>query len=233
MITNMKNKILSIVASVLAVGAAVSCSETTGLTEVTYYPIIELAGSSTVVIGVGEDYVEPGYYASLNAEDITSQVKVVTDLDNSEIGLYSVVYSAQNELGFSATASREVIVVNEGNFSTVYSGDVQWGTKHYVGAPILITDNGDGTYEIDDVLAGYYFYGRYNGYEPTYDFHAEATLKLNADNTIEKVGTVGSWYFGDDITDLAGSFDPATGVISYTAMFAGAPVTVVLTPITK
>ncbi|MGM9735765.1 MAG: BT_2262 family domain-containing protein [Candidatus Cryptobacteroides sp.] len=229
----MKTKIFSMMASTLAILALAGCTETSGLTGITYYPVISLEGGDTVVIGLGEDYVEPGFSVTLNGVDCTSDATVSVNVDNTRIGTYSVVYSAENELGFTATVSRTVVVVNEGHFDTVYSGDTKWGTRHYVGAPVLITDNGDGTYEIDDILAGYYFWGRYPGYEPYYDFHAEATFVLNADNTITKVGEVGYWYFGDDITDFDGTFDPATGVVSYTADFAGALLTVVLTPITK
>ncbi len=228
----MKNKILSIVASAFAVLAAVSCSKTSGLTEITYYPVIELDGDATVIIGVGEDYIDPGYSASLNGADITADVKVSDNIDNTVPGIYTVSYSAANELGFLAAEYRTVVVVNEGQFDTVYTGDVIWA-KHYVGAPIIISDNDDGTYTIDDILAGYYFYGMYPGYEPTYDFHAEAVLVLNADGTISKQGAVGDWYFGDDVTLTSGSFDSATGVVSYEGEFAGAPYTVVLTPITK
>lgn len=228
----MKNKILSIIASSLAVLAAASCSKTSGLTEITYYPVIQLEGGSTVVIGVGEAYSEPGYSATLNGADITADVKVDDDIDNSAPGIYSVVYSAVNDLGFAASEIRTVIVVNQGSFDTVYTGDVVWG-KRYVGAPIIISDNGDGTYTIDDILAGYYFYGRYPGYEPTYDFHAEAVVVLNADGTITKQGPVGDWYFGDDVSLTSGTFDSATGVVRYEGEFAGDPYTVVLTPITK
>ena len=56
---------------------------------------------------------------------------------------------------------------------------------------------------------------------------------MNADGTITKQGPVGYWYFGDDVTLTSGSFDSATGVVSYEGEFAGAPYTVVLTPITK
>ena len=93
--------------------------------------------------------------------------------------------------------------------------------------PITIIDNGNGTYTIDDLMCGYYFAYRYPGYEPTYDFHLEAILQLNADNTIEVLAQ-GGWYWGDPMEDVSGSYDPATGTIKLVMDF-GAPFYVTLT----
>ena len=72
--------------------------------------------------------------------------------------------------------------------------------------------------------------GRYPGYEPTYDFHLESTIKLNADNTIELVECIGdNWYFGKDMTLTEGSYDPTTGTVKLSLVFSGTPLYVTLT----
>ena len=87
----------------LLAAGMVSCEKTTeGLTGITYYPVIEVTGG-TQVIYVGEDYVDPGCTAVMNGEDITDQVTVTDNIDNTAVGIYTVNYSAVNEQGFSAS----------------------------------------------------------------------------------------------------------------------------------
>jgi hypothetical protein len=119
------------------------------------------------------------------------------------------------------------MVVDPNNFAGVYLGESEFGSRHYYNAPINITKRADGTFLIDDLAGGFYCYGRYPGYEPTYDFHLEAILQLNADNTIEVLAQ-GSWYWGDPMEDVSGSYDPATGTIKLVMDF-GAPFYVTLT----
>ena len=116
---------------------------------------------------------------------------------------------------------------------SLYLGETEIGTRHYTGAPVVITDNGDGTYLIDDLLGGFQWYGLNPGFEPPYDFHAEAVLALNADNTISLV-EVGDW--SSDVLGIAvpltiqsGSYNPATGIISLQIGYNGNILSVTLT----
>lgn len=218
---------------VLAAASLISCEDkTAGLTGVTYYPVFEVLGDIETVVYVGENYVDAGCEATLNGEDITSEVKVSQNVDTSAPGIYSVVYSATNELGFTSSIARTVYVARENSIDNLYFGTVDLFGKRFSGAPIFVTDMGNGEYMIDDGLAGYYFYGRYPGYEPTYDFHAEVTVKLEG-NSIVQVGDTGEWYFGDPVEIKSGSYDSASGVISYSGEFAGSAFSVVLNPVTK
>ncbi|MBR0037882.1 MAG: DUF5011 domain-containing protein [Bacteroidales bacterium] len=206
--------------AVIAVAfTACESDDTEGLTRTTYYATINLTGGQ-VVVNLGSSYSEPGYTAILNGQDVTDRVEVSSNINASQVGVYRVVYSCVNEDGFSSAVTRTVIVNNPGNFDNVYLAEVQntAGTRHYYGTPTVITNNGDGTYDIDDLLTGYYWNGIYPGYEPTYDFHNEATLALNADNTISLVSESRSWYFGSSyaVALESGAFDPATGVITLT-----------------
>ena len=195
-----------------------SCQKLTteGVTRTTYYPVLGLEGDDPYVVTLGQSYVEPGYTATLNGEDVSAGVTVSSNVDTSAPGIYSVTYSAVNEDGFSASISRDVYVLNPGGIDNVYSSHARMGSRDYKNLPIVIKKVSDGVYEIEDLCGGFYCYGRYPGYEPTYDFHAEARFKINADNTITLTGA-GSWYFKNsfDYSNFTGTYDPTTGVIDY------------------
>ncbi len=212
-----------------------SCDDSSeGLTRITYYPVIELEGDA-VAINLGEDYVEPGYTATLNGEDISSTVVTSNDIDNTTLGVYSVNYSAVNADGFYANESRDVYVIDEGKVATVYMAESQYGTRHYYNNPIVINDNGDGTYTIEDILGGFYALGRYPGYEAYgYDFWAEAVITVHPEDRAVELVSVGSWYFGRYTIEIGESdYDPETGVITLDLDFAGDPFYVQLVPVTK
>lgn len=210
------SKILMLAVTAVAISACES-DDTEGLTRTTYYPTISLTGE-LVVVNLGSSYTEPGYTAILNGQDVSSMVEVSSDVDVSQVGIYHVIYSCVNEDGFSSSVSRTVIVNNPGNFSNVYWAEVQntSGSRHYYNTPTVISDNGDGTFLIDDLLTGYYWNGIYPGYEPTYDFHDEAILALNSDNTISLVSESRNWYLGYKYSVVleSGTFDPATGIVT-------------------
>lgn len=219
--------------SALAVASLASCDkETSGLTGVTYYPVINVLGDPETVVYVGETYNDAGCEATLNGEDITARVEASSNVNTSKMGIYSVVYSATNELGFSSYASRAVYVVRENSFENLYYGTISMMNRIYSGATIVVTEVDDNVYMIDDGLAGFYFYGRYPGYEPTYDFHAEVYVTLSGSD-ISQVGETGDWYYGDPVEISGGTYDSGSGVISYAGEFAGYPFSVELNPITK
>ena len=148
---------------------AVSCEKTTeGLTGITYYPVITVNGDAGVIY-VGETYEDPGCTAIMNGEDITDQVIVTDNINNQVPGIYSVTYSATNEQGFSASASRTVYVAAESGIVNLYVGEM-WTPKgsYLSGGTHLITDNGDGTYQMDDIMGGYYCWYTYPGYQAIY-----------------------------------------------------------------
>ena len=211
----------------LAIGALVALSlascdkDTEGLTDVLYYPVITLDGDNTILMTVGDSYVEPGFSAALGDEDYTGNVKVTTDLDTSNPGFYTVTYSVANPEGFSAVATRNVWVNNPGHFDNIYWAECWHKTnaaRHYYNCPTSIqaVDASQGLYMINDVLAGYYAYGIYPQYRNSYDFYAEALLQL--DGTDITMLEEGDWYFADpDDPEVMydGKWDPETGIITY------------------
>jgi hypothetical protein len=226
----MKKNILFAAMLALAAPVLTSCSdeESEGKSRITTYPILEMVGDDFVKLNVGDSFNDPGCVATLGAEDITDQIMTSTNLDTSTPGFYSVVYKVVNADGFPATASRDIMVVDPNNFASTYFGESQYGTRHYYNAPINITKRSNGTYLLDDIAGGFYCYGRYPGYEPSYDFHLESVINLEADNTITLVAQ-GSWYWGIPITITSGTYDPTTGTITLVLDFDGDPMYVTLT----
>ena len=224
----MKKNIIYAMLLALGVITLASCDkDTEGLSRITTYAVLEMNGESFVKVNVGGSFNDPGCVATMGGEDVTDQIQVNSNVDTSKPGFYNVNYVVYNDDGFPASASRTVMVVDPNNFAGVYLGESEFGSRHYYNAPINITKRADGTYLIDDLAGGFYCYGRYPGYEPTYDFHLEAILQLNADNTIEVLAQ-GGWYWGDPMEDVSGSYDPATGTIKLVMDF-GAPFYVTLT----
>lgn len=227
----MKKNIFFAMMLALAAPVLTSCSddESEGKSRITYYAVLELNGDAYMSVPKGSSFTDPGCKATMGGEDVSDLVQTTGNVDTSKMGFYNLAYSVVNSDGFPASASRTVAVVDPDNFASAYYGESQYGSRHYYHAPITIKDNGDGTYTINDVLGGFYCYGRYPGYDAYgYDFFLEAVLKLNADNSIDLV-SYGNWYWGDDVPDyLNGSYDPATGTVALNMDF-GAAFTVRLT----
>lgn len=223
-----KNLILLLSAALLVL--ATSCEKTSkGLTRITYYPVISLQGDNPYIVQLGESYSEPGYTASLNGEDYTSGVKVSSNVNSAVPGIYSVTYSATNPDGCSWSTTRDVYVLNPGGVANIYIAHCWMGAREYNGIPTVVKPISDGVYEIDDMCGGFYYAGRYPGYEPTYDFHADTQFTLNEDGTFN-VTKIGDWYFKTsfDYGNITGGYDFETGIFDYD--FDGLRVT--LTPFT-
>jgi hypothetical protein len=185
-------------------------------------------GDDFVKLNVGDTFNDEGCKAEMGGQDVSDKIQVSSNVDTSKPGFYTVNYIVYNDDNFPASASRDVMVVDPNNFASTYFGESQYGARHYYNAPINIKKRSDGSYLLDDIAGGFYCYGRYPGYEPTYDFHLESVISLEADNTITLLNQ-GSWYWGIPITITSGTYDPATGTISLILDFDGDPMYVTLT----
>jgi len=193
-------------------------------------PELTVLGDPIVSLRLGGSYTDQGCTAECEGQDISNTITMRSTINPIVPGFYKVIYTARNADGAAGTATRTVMVCDPNNFASPYFGESTYGTRNYKNAPITITDLGDNLYEIDDLAGGFYFNGRYPGYEPTYDFHLEATLKLNEDNTIELDECDGAnWYWGDGMTLTEGKYDPATGTVTLILDFGGKPLNVTLT----
>jgi hypothetical protein len=228
----MKN-IIKIMIVALATITFAGCDDITtdGVTRITYYPKLTLLGDNPLLLNKGETFTDPGANGIMNGEDITSQIVTSGSVNTNVSGFYSIAYSAVNADGFSATVTRKVAVVDPNSFASAYFGESKISNnaaRHYFDAPINITDNGNGTYTIDDLVGGFQFWGLNPGFEPNYDFHLETIVRLNG-NAVEAV-SYGSWYWGATGKDLqAGTYDSVTGTVSLTVGYGANIITVTLT----
>lgn len=219
---NMKKVIYSIL---ICLGTVVlsSCEDTSeDISKVTHFASLELKGESAMKMKLNDTYVEPGFVALEGDEDITSKVKISGTVNSTESDIYTLMYSVANVDGFSVSEERNVLVAAP-TFASAYYGESKTGSRHYVNAPIHIVDNGDGTYEIDDIMGGFQFHGLNASLASAYDLKAEAIIKLEGDNTISLV-KLGSWTPALNLTlgFNGGSYDPETGVIELDVKYGAA-----------
>lgn len=194
--------------------------------KVTYYPVFDIQGGSTVAWQLGDSWVDPGYGATLNGDDITSEVDINTDLDVDVPGIYTVSYTFVNEDGFEGAASRTVVVYDLANASDVnISGSYSKLTLIDAGADMssrvpytmkITPGPGVGLFYMQDLLCGYFSIGK--GYGNAYAFYA--LIQLNKDNSIDLLQTKNAWSYA--IKDNGGSnYDPATGAVTVNWFWAG------------
>ena len=108
----MKNRILFIAMLAFAAFVTISCDDesTEGMTRITYYAKLSLEGDKTLYVDKGSEFVDPGYSAIMEGEDVTDMVEVSSNVNTAKSGVYSISYSIVNNDGFYSTASRTVIV---------------------------------------------------------------------------------------------------------------------------
>lgn len=214
----MKNRLvyLLIVLLILLLGGCKK--EYESVSRITFFPDIVVAGAPIVFSVQNVNYTDPGAKSTENGKDI--ETKVVSDVNTAVVGSYTVAYSAVNVDGFSASASRTVIIydpkTSTGDISGQYSGDVmRSGVRGYKGNPVGLTKvpGINGVYAISDWIAGFYDVGTHYNYGP--DFRFVGYIQINADNKVILLNMSNPW--GNPFLSVVGTYDPATKKISYTA----------------
>ena len=106
----MKNIIYSILVCLPFVFGA--CDKSTDDTsKVTYFVTLEREGDEKIVLEKGQPFVEPGYYAEMNGEDITESVQIKGSVDVNTPGIYNLVYAAYNEDGLHEQYMWQIILL--------------------------------------------------------------------------------------------------------------------------
>jgi len=141
----MKRKYLNIIAVVALSVALFSCKKNdfiatdtqVGISKVTQYAQFTLTGADYVYVKKGDPYVEPGVVAKSGSTVLT--VKTTGTPNTNVAGVYTLNYSAVNADGFSASASRTVVVYDtdatavgndfSGNYARTSNGSVAEWTK--------------------------------------------------------------------------------------------------------
>ncbi len=202
--------------SVISALSFVGCKDVTseGLTGITYYASMELLGDTEVWLEVGDTFEDPGCDVTLNGESV--EAEVISDLDLTTPGIYTISYSFTNDDGFSSASSRTIYVAAAGE--AIESG-IYYTTSNTIiasavvtaGCPEYVLALGDGLYYISELIGGYW--SHYVGYGANYGL--VGYVQLNDDNTLDHVySQVPGW--GDTLnTWYGGEYDPTTGMLSW------------------
>lgn len=217
-------KILAYLLTFVLVVTLWSCDKSTeGLTRITYYAELTLEGESTLYVDKGATFVEPGYTAVMNGEDVTDQVKVSSNLDTSTSGVYTITYSIVNADGFYSTDQRTVIVTDpndpiEGYWDTDANSYRDYNGQTFYGAsyPVLIINNGDGTYNVEDMLGGWYYYR--SGYGSSYAMSGVIAIEGGVVTLVSSY--IAGWGDGLDYLEN-GVYDANSKTLSWKVRYAG------------
>ena len=200
-----------------------------GLSQIIEYPRITLKGDAFHVSTIGQPYVEPGYTATYNGQDYTSNVQVTQAIDINTAGLYTVVYTATSPDGYTWSENRTVAVCDpevttDLSGSWTVDGANSWrnykegGEVAHGGAyAVRITRLAPGIFRLSDMFGGWY--DQRAGYGTRYA--CVGTVQLTADNEIIGLSSsVAGW--GDSLDDFYdGVYDPETGTITWSCDYAG------------
>ena len=241
-------------AAAALVASACNKITTEGVTGTTYYADIVLEGGESVNWPIGQAWVEPGYTATVNGEDVTSAVVVSDDIDIDVPGAYTVSYMHTNVDGYTAGVERTVYVCDPSvtiDLSGTYSidpdasnngsmsfADVASARKTsypdtygpYVSTDykITFTKIAPGFFYCNDLLGGWYTYiqGRGGYYKAAYGssyftyFDMTGYVLVDNDGNVSLVSSyIRCW--GDGLDELEGTYDAATGTLSYEWVYAG------------
>lgn len=162
-----------------AAALVVSCDEqeSGNLSRVTNFPVFQLNGDSVIIVEKGSEFTDPGVIATEGGVEIPYTTSVSgafrggSSIDTNIEDIYTIVYSATNQDGFSGQAGRTVIVVENGDLSTsiagLYRGTVTRNgilTAQYTDLEyVLIWNTGGNNYHMSDGIGGYYAIGRAYG----------------------------------------------------------------------
>ena len=110
-------------------------------------PVITLQGNNPFYMDRNSVYEEPGYIAQDQVDldapsiDITSSVEITSNIDNSTVGEYEVLYSVTDGGGNTKRVTRTVIVQPGGLIEVeTYTGEVYFTVDTTNGIPIMISN---------------------------------------------------------------------------------------------
>ncbi len=220
--------ILSMIAAVVFITTGCTKKVTTeDNSTLEYFVAYDLVGGNLLKIEVGDVFVDPGFVATEQGQDVTNKVTVTGSVDGLTVGLYTLNYSATNKNGYKSAATRTIIIYDPaapatdigGNYSTsILRTRTDGGPDVFkFGYTLVMEKLAPGFFSVSDFFGGYY--DQYLGYGPGYA--CTGYVQLNADNTLTLVSSsVSSW--GDSLDDLVdGTYDPAAKKLFWRADYAG------------
>jgi hypothetical protein len=228
----MKKNIIILISFLALILASCGEKKSANISGITYFPSFTMNGDAEYYLSVGDPFTEPGVTAEENGVEIPVTTSVVGDffgysgdaVNTDAADKYIITYTATNSDGYPGTASRTVWVIETGDLvnsiaglytSTVVrngSASAQYTDMEY----IMISDNGDGTYNLSDAIGGYYDLGRAYGA----DYRA-AGLVITANdipgNDFSFNDPIGVGAFGGSLLMTAFSVDAGSKTISFTS----------------
>lgn len=185
-------------------------------------------GNDIVIIEKGNTYdINENYTAFEGEKDKKPETTISGDLDVGLNGYYPISYSAVNSDEYSAGVTRAVVVADPQiitDISGEYSGTVNrtpTGNTYNQGFDVNIVKVADGVFYIDRLLGSYYYDGLGFSQYGSYFVHGFVSISSNNELAIND-GASFSPGWGDSLEGFKeGMYDPTTGVISFTSIYAG------------
>jgi hypothetical protein len=118
-----------------------------GISDVTVYPVLTMAGDKYVAVVKGSSFTDPG----VTAKEGTATINVTTTgtVNTNQPGLYVVTYSATNKDGFAASTTRTVVVIPaHENAGVDLSGKYDYVNGGYTST---VTKVAEGVYTTDNI----------------------------------------------------------------------------------
>lgn len=150
-------------------------------------PEIHLKGEDKVSIFLGEEYLDPGYVATLGKEDVTSNVKVYGSVDNTKVGDHIITYAICNKKGFRQQTVNRIVKVRDKEGPVInLKGDKTYKTQFgydYEDPGYTASDNYDG--DLTDMVG---VYGDVNtNMEGTYELTYKVTDSSDNVATVKRI----------------------------------------------
>ena len=102
----MNSKVLFGLSILLFASILISCNKDSNP------PVITIIGSNPMFHCIDSDYIDPGATAHDEEDgDITDRINTTINVNEEQIGTYTVLYSVEDKAGNSATATRTVEVI--------------------------------------------------------------------------------------------------------------------------
>lgn len=229
---------ITLCAVVLGLTACNDDNDTLTDSVLTTYANFDIQGDEFVEVALGSSYVDAGCKATLEGQDITSQIVTTGEVDPNTAGFYYINYAYTNKDGYTTSATRTVAVFDPtietdltGDYLTVNGSYCQilssGGVIPLVGMSIHVEQVLPGLFNVSDLIGG--LYDQYVGYGS--DYAMEGIIQLTADNEIIPLsGEVPGWGNTFDAA-YSGTYDPETHQVSWAVDYVGSYyIKVIITP---
>ncbi len=118
----MKRKIFSFLILLTCFLAGCDDDSTMGVSNVTTYPTLTMAGLPVIAHPAGTPYTEQGVTAMAGEESLEVEIDGSVDDVNTVGNIYYLTYTAYNAEGYSRSLSRAVVIVDPATGATDLSG---------------------------------------------------------------------------------------------------------------